>query len=110
MEKAGEMSHAKHDWPELNGYCVPCLIEKLDAALIEIREVTAHRDRLRDIGNDVRRMILTTCFETSPSQSKELAVRILRRIDPVEPEEGIFCLEHSKVMVDGVCPKCSVEA
>lgn len=26
------MSHVNHDWPEVHGHCVPCLIEKLDAA------------------------------------------------------------------------------
>lgn len=32
------MSHANHDWPEVHGHCVPCLIEKLDAANLRVGE------------------------------------------------------------------------
>jgi hypothetical protein len=26
--------------------------------------------------------------------------------EPVEEGKGVFCLDHRRVMVDGVCPKC----
>lgn len=33
------MGHATHDWPEIHGHCVPCLIEKLDTANLQVRDL-----------------------------------------------------------------------
>lgn len=54
------------------------LLAEVKRLNLQLGEVTAHRDRLRDMLNDVRGMV----FAGQP----ELAARILRRIDPVEDE------------------------
>ena len=40
--------------------------------------------------------------------SKELSVQFSGTFpgDPQPEGKGVFCLEHKKVMVDGVCPEC----
>jgi len=35
---------------------------------------------------------------------EDQAFRIL--FEPIEEGKGVFCLDHRKVMVDGVCPQC----
>lgn len=32
------MGHASHDWPEIHGYCVPCLIEKVQRLDLQLAE------------------------------------------------------------------------
>ena len=55
--------------------CVP--EEGYSEMVLQLKEVTEHRDRLRDMLNDVRKLAFN---------DQSLAVLILRRIDPVEDE------------------------
>lgn len=57
---------------------VPGLVNEVRRLNLQVGEVTAHRDRLRDLLNDIRGMILgaRTVHEIS-----ELASRIMRRIE-----------------------------
>ena len=38
------MSHSQHDWPEVHGHCVPCLLEKLEAAQLQHNLLVRIRD------------------------------------------------------------------
>lgn len=46
-DKGEMMGHANHDWPEMRGHCVPCLIENLDAANLQIGELKQQSENHR---------------------------------------------------------------
>ena len=81
---------------------------------LQIGEVTAHRDRLRDMLNDIRGMVLIRDSNT------DLDVQILRRIEDgvIEKPKGVCthnCLDkdystgHTLCMKDLPCPDHGVE-
>ncbi len=67
-EHSGSLQH-HHAWM--------CEMELRKAAELQVGEVAAHRDRLRDMLNDVRGMAFSVAF----SSKEDLAARILRRIE-----------------------------
>lgn len=66
------------NWEAKYDAAVDSLRAERDAALLQLRELTAHRDRLRDMLNDLRGMTHSAILR---DETHELANRIMRRIE-----------------------------
>lgn len=71
------MSHSQHDWPLVHGHCVPCLLEKEEAATREIEKL---KREAREI------------------KAKDVLKKLQQMAGPHTPEcVGQYC-RHSKVL------------
>lgn len=72
------MAHANHDWPQVHGHCVPCLLEELQAAKRRIEEMKPVLEAAvyfwaSDKGDTKREAIL---FEAVEAHERRDAMRI----------------------------------
>lgn len=93
------------DVPEKTKAFIGMLIRQRDealaekkATLLQLGEVTAHRDRLRDMMNDVRGLLFCP--------PKDLECQIMRRIEDEQPTEKRNHIHHQAVAGDTHCGDC----